>query len=221
MAIGLGAGLALSAGISALGGLLGAGANYATSAEAVKRQIDWERERATHAHQWEVQDLQAAGLNPILSAGGSGATTGGISAPQPDMATGIQQAFGTGLQLAQLQSELAKQGAETQNIGQDTKLKQEQTLEAISRAVLNQANTGLINQKEANEKIEQSLLEYKNQMKKVEFWVNQAKNGTGMIRDLALTFLSGKMGLGKTNTGQGMKSIDLSNAKSIPITPMY
>lgn len=46
------------------------------------KQIEWEKERATHAHQWEMQDLKAANLNPALTAtGGSGATTGSISAP--------------------------------------------------------------------------------------------------------------------------------------------
>lgn len=46
------------------------------------KQIAWEKERATHAHQWEMEDLKNANLNPALTAtGGSGATTGSIGAP--------------------------------------------------------------------------------------------------------------------------------------------
>lgn len=36
-----------------------------------------QKEAMQNAHQWEVADLQAAGLNPALSAGGTGASTGG------------------------------------------------------------------------------------------------------------------------------------------------
>ena len=69
---------------SAIGGIASGAMSARAAREATEKQIEWERERATHAHQWEVQDLKAAGLNPILSAGGQGAVTGSISAPMPD-----------------------------------------------------------------------------------------------------------------------------------------
>lgn len=69
---------------SAISGIAGAYASAKAADRTTKRQIEWERERAKNAHQWEVQDLKAAGLNPILSAGGQGAATGSISAVMPD-----------------------------------------------------------------------------------------------------------------------------------------
>jgi hypothetical protein len=51
-----------------------------------------QKEAMQNAHQWEVADLQAAGLNPALSAGGPGASTGGaggggggVNAPMGDL----------------------------------------------------------------------------------------------------------------------------------------
>ena len=58
------------------GGLLSSNSTNKANSALSAQSIAFEREKAQNAHQWEVEDLRKAGLNPILSAGGSGASTG-------------------------------------------------------------------------------------------------------------------------------------------------
>lgn len=98
----------------------------------------WQKEAMQNRHQWEVDDLRKAGLNPILSAN-QGASTGGLNAggsaaQVPDVASSAFQ----GLQMKNL---LDKQRAEIDNIKKDTELKEDQrwAQEAIANATRLQA----------------------------------------------------------------------------------
>lgn len=63
-------------------------ANNAWSAQQAQKQMDFQREMSNTAHQREVADLRAAGLNPILSANSGASVPNGASGETDTSAAG-------------------------------------------------------------------------------------------------------------------------------------
>lgn len=69
------------------GNLLGAHMQNSATESFQQSNISWQREQLQNKHQWEVEDLRKAGLNPILSAtnGSSAVSAGSPQGANPDI----------------------------------------------------------------------------------------------------------------------------------------
>lgn len=85
-----------------LGGLFGSKSNE----KAAKKQMEFQLAAMKNAHQWEVADLRAAGLNPILSAGGKGAAALPGASYQTDLSGIGTRAVSSALQAARNEADV-------------------------------------------------------------------------------------------------------------------
>lgn len=116
-------GALISGGAGLLGGVFGSSKSAQSAKEAAEISRDWEREKLKNAYQYTVQDLKAAGLNPILAVQNGPNTAGSINTPMPDYSglSAAGAAVGQSINNA-INSKLKKKLIEVQKTGIDSQI---------------------------------------------------------------------------------------------------
>lgn len=168
-------GAAIGGGASLLGGALqnhaaknAADRQMSFQQRSNERQMQFQEHSAKHQYQWSMQDMKAAGLNPILAYRQSGpgilsgsSSTGSSYTPQNIGAAGAAGA-GTGassaLASARNQAELANIAADTHLKGAQDKTQYALMQQAMAQAGQANANTAVALQDVKNKSIQSDIL---------------------------------------------------------------
>ena len=90
--------------------------------DEAQKNRDFQAEMSNTAHQREVKDLQAAGLNPLLSANSGASTPSGSMAQTFDKSTAEMQRAQMMANIAQISASSARTIAETKNVLANTRI---------------------------------------------------------------------------------------------------
>lgn len=185
-----------SALIGGAGSFFGAKSQNEASAKLAAENREWQERMSNTAHQREVDDLRAAGLNPILSAtGGKGASTpSGNVAPVVNKYEGAAKEAGASLDrlfaLRQLNATTAKTEADTNLVNTTRWLTETNALKA---------NTELnfmaqyLQGRNAQQALDIAGSELSNKLRELSMSTAQAESTLGLIDDEFYRSIIGKL----------------------------
>ena len=111
-----------------IGGVLGASSAKSTNqanAEQAEASRLFTKEQMQNRHQWEVDDLKKAGLNPVLSAGGTPSIGGSAQAQMIDPMQSAMTAANSAMALRKMSEEVNLLREQKNNVRADTGLKKQ------------------------------------------------------------------------------------------------
>lgn len=120
------------------GGIFGADMQNSATEAMQTANIDWQREQLQNKHQWEVEDLRKAGLNPILSApnASSAVSAGSPQGANPDIKLSKTLEALSNSALIHKQEQIAEYDAETRRISANAeKLKSKVEEQKVESAI--------------------------------------------------------------------------------------
>lgn len=197
-------------------------ANNQYNAQQAQIQRDWQEEMSATAHQREVNDLKAAGLNPILSAYGAGASVGSGAAATSD--NSLSQVFGqlansaisamsdmakalntnaTTLNLGMYQADISRKNAKTSAAAQM------ESAEKSANATVYSANKILEGTMYTADKNAETNL----YIAKLQSWTNLTTNEATNAMNLAITKLNNQTSqiVAKISGEYGIRNTKLNN----------
>jgi len=143
-AIAPGIGTVIGAGVGLVGGIL----SNRSSARQARSQMDFQERMSSTAHQRQVADLRAAGLNPILSARAGASTPGGAMGQVSNVGEAAVSSA-VAARRSYLDEQLVRQ--QVGNIEKDTELKADQARQSQMVADRESATARFLDQQFATE----------------------------------------------------------------------